>query len=74
MQHKFSNKINKMTKSSSYENRITNNSLKKNNNNKQPIMQSASTINNRANLQSARAGRVVVTQVSNDVWEYENDW
>lgn len=63
-----------MTKSSSYENRITNNSLKKNNNNKQPIMQSASTINNRANLQSARAGRVVVTQVSNDVWEYENDW
>jgi hypothetical protein len=29
---------------------------------------------NRASVQSTHSGRVVVTQISNDVWSYENDW
>ena len=29
---------------------------------------------NRSSLQSARSGRIVVAQVSSDVWNYENDW
>ena len=62
-----------MTKPGSYENK--NNFMKKTSNNKPlPLMQSVSTTNNRASLQSARTGRVVVTQVSSDVWDYENDW
>jgi hypothetical protein len=67
-----------MTKPGGYDNK-NNNFMKKNNNNINnskplPPMQSISTTNNRASLQSARTGRVVVTQVSSDVWDYENDW